>query len=58
MVQSLPFIAAVLIAVGEGSRLNDFAFWRSLEGRLGELLPRRIVAKAPATADKRIETVQ
>jgi cellulose synthase/poly-beta-1,6-N-acetylglucosamine synthase-like glycosyltransferase/exo-beta-1,3-glucanase (GH17 family) len=58
MVQSLPFLSAVVIAVGESSRLNDFAFWRGLEGRLGELLPRRIVAKAPATADKRIETVQ
>lgn len=29
-VQSLPFIAAATIGVIEGSRVNDFAFWRSL----------------------------
>ena len=39
VVQSLPFIAAVGLAVIERTRLNDFAYWRSLEARAGELLP-------------------
>jgi hypothetical protein len=56
VIQSLPFLSAVAIAALEGSRANDFAFWRSIEARLGEVLPRRAV-KAPAPADKRIETV-
>jgi exo-beta-1,3-glucanase (GH17 family)/cellulose synthase/poly-beta-1,6-N-acetylglucosamine synthase-like glycosyltransferase len=57
VVQSLPFVSAVAIALLEGSRLNDFAFWRSLEARFVELLPRRAaIAKAPATTDKTIET--
>jgi len=57
IVQSLPFLSAVAIALLESSRLNDFAYWRSLEARLVELLPRRtVIAKAPAPADKRVET--
>ena len=31
VVQSLPFLAAVVIAVVEGTRLNEFAYWRSVE---------------------------
>jgi cellulose synthase/poly-beta-1,6-N-acetylglucosamine synthase-like glycosyltransferase len=45
VVQSLPFLAAVAIALLERSRLNAFATWRALEARLVSLLPRR-----PATA--------
>ena len=50
VVQSLPFIAAVGLAVIERTRLNDFAHWQALEARLGELLTRRTVARAPAPA--------
>ena len=34
VVQSLPFIAAVGLAVIERTRLNDFAYWRALEARV------------------------
>ena len=40
VVQSLPFIAAVGLAVFERTRLNDFAYWRTLEARAGELIAR------------------
>ncbi|MGB8897560.1 MAG: glycosyltransferase family 2 protein, partial [Pseudolabrys sp.] len=51
LVQSLPFVAAVGLAVIERTRLNDFAYWRSLEARVGELLPitRRSATMAEAT---------
>jgi exo-beta-1,3-glucanase (GH17 family)/cellulose synthase/poly-beta-1,6-N-acetylglucosamine synthase-like glycosyltransferase len=48
VVQSLPFVAAVGLAVIERTRLNDFAHWQALESRLGELLTRRTAARAPA----------
>ncbi|MBI2717032.1 MAG: glycosyltransferase [Rhizobiales bacterium] len=41
VIQSLPFVAAVALALVERTRLNDFAYWRSLETRFAELLPRR-----------------
>ncbi len=57
-VQSLPFIAAVALAVIERTQLNDFAYWRSLEGRFAELLPRRAIAQpAPAPVQKQTELV-
>jgi hypothetical protein len=34
VVQSLPFLAAVILAALEGTRLNDFAFWHGIEGRI------------------------
>jgi hypothetical protein len=40
VVQSLPFVAAVAIAALEGSRFNEFAFWRSIETRIAAALPR------------------
>ena len=54
VVQSLPFIAAVAIAAVERSRLNDFAYWQALDGRVAEMLGRRTpiapaAASAPAT---------
>ena len=51
LVQSLPFVAAVGLAVIERTRLNDFAYWRSLEARVGELLPitRRSATMVEAT---------
>jgi len=61
LIQSLPFIAAVTLAVVERTRLNEFAYWRTLEARFVELLPRRAtVAKAVSTAQvpKQTELVQ
>ena len=40
MVQSLPFLAAVGMATLEGSRFNEFAFWRGIEAKIGLSLPR------------------
>ena len=56
LVQSLPFIAALALALFERTRLNDFATWRTLEARLGELTVRR-PASAPAPITKRTELV-
>jgi len=50
VVQSLPFLAAVGLAAIERTRFNDFAYWRSLEAQLGELVARRTAAPTPATA--------
>jgi hypothetical protein len=51
VVQSLPFIAAVGLAVIERTQLNDFAYWHNVEARVTRLLPvlRRNsdLAKAP-----------
>ena len=61
VVQSLPFLAAVAIAALEGTRFNEFAYWRSVEAKVAETLPRpAAVSEAPAQlpADNRIETVQ
>jgi exo-beta-1,3-glucanase (GH17 family)/cellulose synthase/poly-beta-1,6-N-acetylglucosamine synthase-like glycosyltransferase len=61
VVQSLPFLAAVAVAAIEGSRFNAFAYWRSVEAKVAETLPRPApVTEAPAQipADNRIETVQ
>jgi len=67
VVQSLPFLAAVLIAMVEGTRANDFAYWRSVEARTAELFLRRpataaavagtpAVAEAPVRSDQSVET--
>src|SRR5262249_40673330 len=39
VVQSLPFLAAVVIALLEGSRFNQFAYWRSVEAKVAAQLP-------------------
>jgi len=63
-VQSLPFIAAVIMGVIEGSRFNEFAYWRSVEAKVAETLPRPApvtMTEAPApipAADNRVETAQ
>ena len=62
-VQSLPFLASVALATLEGTRINDFAFWRGLEARIGHVLTRRPAApKTPAPAavpaDKQVEPAQ
>jgi exo-beta-1,3-glucanase (GH17 family)/cellulose synthase/poly-beta-1,6-N-acetylglucosamine synthase-like glycosyltransferase len=49
-IQSLPFVAALALALIERSSLNDFATWRAMQARLGELVPRRSApVPAPAT---------
>jgi exo-beta-1,3-glucanase (GH17 family)/cellulose synthase/poly-beta-1,6-N-acetylglucosamine synthase-like glycosyltransferase len=49
VVQSLPFLAAVAIGLIEGSRFNEFAYWKSVEAKVAETLPRPApIAEAPA----------
>jgi hypothetical protein len=59
LVQSLPFIAAVVLAAIERTPLNDFATWRAVEARFAELLPKRsrTMAKVAAPAPKPPELV-
>jgi exo-beta-1,3-glucanase (GH17 family)/cellulose synthase/poly-beta-1,6-N-acetylglucosamine synthase-like glycosyltransferase len=64
VVQSLPFIAAAVIALIEGTRFNSFAYWCGIEARAAELLPQRrvitqVMAEPPKVpADNRIEAAQ
>ncbi len=44
VLQSLPFLAAVAIAILENSRINSFAFWRNSAMRTAELIGLRPVA--------------
>jgi hypothetical protein len=56
VLQSLPFLSALVIAALESSRINDFAYWRRIEARLADLVPRRaLIPKAPAATDKPVE---
>jgi len=51
-IQSLPFVAALALALIERSSLNDFATWRAMHVRLGGLVPRRstpVPLPAPVT---------
>jgi hypothetical protein len=57
MIQALPFLASVGLASLEGSRANDFVFWRTLEARFAGLLPQR-AAKAPAPPDNGVGAAQ
>jgi len=43
VLQSLPFLAAVAIAILESSRINSFEFWRSTSIRTAELIGLRPV---------------
>jgi len=62
LVQSLPFLAATVLAAFEDTRANSFALWQGAQGRVAALLgePRRAVISPPAAqpAENRIETVQ
>jgi exo-beta-1,3-glucanase (GH17 family)/cellulose synthase/poly-beta-1,6-N-acetylglucosamine synthase-like glycosyltransferase len=59
VVQSLPFIAAIVIAAVEGSRFNEFAYWRRVEAKVAETLPRPAPeTPAPLPAENRVETAQ
>ncbi len=63
VVQSLPFIAAVAIALLEGSRFNEFAFWRTARIRTAELIGirpvgvQRQIAGAPSLQAERRQDV-
>ena len=53
VVQSLPFLAAVAMASVEGSRFNDFAYWRGLRAKIATALPRGAgTAQKPADAQQ------
>ncbi|MBX9774487.1 MAG: glycosyltransferase [Xanthobacteraceae bacterium] len=56
VIQSLPFIAAVAIAALEGSRFNEFAYWRGVEAKVAETLPRPAAAEAPAQMQVQVPT--
>src|SRR5215475_6728248 len=61
VVQSLPFLAAVAIAVLEGSRFNEFAYWRTVEATVAAKLPQpAAVAQTPVqlSAEKHVEPAQ
>jgi exo-beta-1,3-glucanase (GH17 family)/cellulose synthase/poly-beta-1,6-N-acetylglucosamine synthase-like glycosyltransferase len=61
VVQSLPFLAAVLIALVEDTRFGEFAYWRRVEAKVAVTLPRSgAVAEAPAPVptENRIEAAQ
>ncbi|MGB7260133.1 MAG: glycosyltransferase [Pseudolabrys sp.] len=49
LIQSVPFLAAVGLAIVERTRLNEFAYWRAMETKVVELLPRRPAILKPAT---------
>ena len=64
VVQSLPFLSAVAMALLDGSRFNEFAYWASLRAslrpRFADFVTRRPAAlvRAPAPAEKQVETVR
>jgi hypothetical protein len=61
VVQSLPFLAAVAMATIEGSRFNEFAYWRSVEAKVAATLPQPPAAgETPAQlpAENRVEPAQ
>jgi hypothetical protein len=63
VVQSLPFLAAAALGALEGSRFNEFAYWRSVEAKVVEKLPAapaaapEMPAQLPA-AENRVEAAQ
>jgi glucan 1,3-beta-glucosidase len=57
MLQSLPFLAAVAIAILELSRINSFAFWRDSAVRTAELIGLRPAAlPTPAGSSQPVST--
>jgi exo-beta-1,3-glucanase (GH17 family)/cellulose synthase/poly-beta-1,6-N-acetylglucosamine synthase-like glycosyltransferase len=61
VIQSLPFIAAALLALVERSAFNDFVTWRNIETRVTALLPRRaplVKSPAPVPVQKQTELAQ
>ena len=62
VLQSLPFLSAVAIAILENSRINAFEFWKSSSVRAAELIglrrevtPASITAQHPVPSDVRSE---
>src|SRR4051794_10437425 len=62
VLESLPFLSAVAIAILENSRINDFVFWRNTTVRTAELiglrpvaLPNVVSAPQPVTSEIRQE---
>jgi cellulose synthase/poly-beta-1,6-N-acetylglucosamine synthase-like glycosyltransferase/exo-beta-1,3-glucanase (GH17 family) len=58
VVQSLPFISAVAIALIDGSRFNEWAYWQNIAGKL---LPRPTTATpapAPIQTENQVEAAQ
>jgi exo-beta-1,3-glucanase (GH17 family)/cellulose synthase/poly-beta-1,6-N-acetylglucosamine synthase-like glycosyltransferase len=65
VLQSLPFLSAVAIAILENSRINSFGFWRYAGVRSAELIglrpvsmPNAIPAQQPVAPDIRQDAVQ
>jgi cellulose synthase/poly-beta-1,6-N-acetylglucosamine synthase-like glycosyltransferase len=60
VVQSLPFLAAVGIAVIEGTRFNSFAYWRGIGAKAALLSPppKAAAPQPKLPADNRIEAAQ
>jgi exo-beta-1,3-glucanase (GH17 family)/cellulose synthase/poly-beta-1,6-N-acetylglucosamine synthase-like glycosyltransferase len=59
IVQSLPFLSAVALALLERSRVNDYVFWRIVQSRTeGLLQPAEVVQRQPALAEVRVEIDQ
>ena len=63
VLQSLPFLSAVAIAILENSRINAFSFWKTSSVRAAELIglrreatPATITAQQPVTSDVRSDT--
>ncbi len=46
VVQSLPFLAAVILATIEDTRFNSFAYWRGIEAKVASTITAAIGAKA------------
>src|SRR5262249_14923645 len=57
VIQSLPFIAAVGLALIERSKLNDFAYWQALQTRLATRLARPAAVPAIVAAPVMVEAV-
>jgi hypothetical protein len=62
VLQSLPFLSAVAIAILENSRINNFGFWRSSAIRTAELIglrretaPANIAGQQPVPSEVRPE---
>jgi len=51
VVQSLPFLSAVTMGLIEGSRFNSFAFWRGIEARFAEFLPREFLRRSKVISE-------
>jgi cellulose synthase/poly-beta-1,6-N-acetylglucosamine synthase-like glycosyltransferase/exo-beta-1,3-glucanase (GH17 family) len=64
VIQSLPFLAAVLVALLEGTRFNEFAYWRGVEAKVASTLPQPAAATAvaetpaPMPTEKHVEPAQ